>query len=122
VHAARAPPSSKRRRLASLGRCPCEPRSPALARVAGRGGVRLSPPCNRQAAQDKPPKEIGRCQAGDYFGEIALLTNRSRACTVTAVGPVKVLTLQRKTFNRVMGPLRDLLKRNMEAYNSYMLM
>ena len=58
---------------------------------------------------------------GEYFGEIALLTDRRRACTVKAVGPTKVLSLQRKTFTRVMGPLQELLKRNMGAYNSYML-
>jgi len=78
--------------------------------------------CTQQGSRDAPPSKIGSCGVGDYFGEIALLTNRSRACTVTAVGHVKVLALQRKTFTRVMGPLQDLLKRNMQAYNSYMLM
>ena len=69
----------------------------------------------------KTPQVIGRCAKGEYFGEIALLTDRRRACTVKAVGPTKVLSLQRKTFTRVMGPLQELLKRNMGAYNSYML-
>ena len=61
---------------------------------------------------------IGRCAKGEYFrGEIALLTprtrppDRRRASTVKAVGPTKVLSLQRKTFTRVMGPLQALLKR-----------
>lgn len=57
---------------------------------------------------------------GDYFGEIALLTSRPRACTVRALSAVKALMLDRQTFIRVMGPLQDLLKRNMNAYNSYM--
>ena len=78
--------------------------------------------CTQRPGPDKPAAEIGRCVRGGYFGEIALLTNRSRACTVTAVGQVTVLALQRSTFTRVMGPLRDLLKRNMQAYNSFMLM
>ena len=69
----------------------------------------------------KTPQTIGRCAKGEYFGEIALLTDRRRACTVKAVGTTKVLSLQRKTFTRVMGPLQELLKRNMQAYNSYML-
>jgi len=63
---------------------------------------------------------IGRCEEGGYFGEIALLTNRPRACSVRAIGPVKVLKLQRKTFTRVMGPLQEILKRNMQAYNQFM--
>ena len=79
--------------------------------------------CTQRPGPDRPAAEIGRCVRGGYFGEIALLTDRSRACTVTAVGgPVSVLALQRSTFTRVMGPLRDLLKRNMQAYNSFMLM
>ena len=78
--------------------------------------------CTQRPGPDKPATEIGRCVRGGYFGEIALLTNRSRACTVTAVGRVTVLALQRSTFTRVMGPLRNLLKRNMQAYNSFMLM
>jgi len=39
---------------------------------------------------------------------------------VRAIGPVKVLKLQRKTFTRVMGPLQEILKRNMQAYNQFM--
>ena len=78
--------------------------------------------CTQRPGPDAPPAEIGRCVRGGYFGEIALLTDRSRACTVTAVGAVAVLALRRSTFIRVMGPLGELLKRNMQSYNSFMLM
>jgi cAMP-dependent protein kinase regulator len=64
-------------------------------------------------------QEIGRCAPGDYFGEIALLTNRPRAATVTAIGNVTALALDRRTFTRVLGPLADVLKRNMAMYNAY---
>lgn len=56
---------------------------------------------------------------GDYFGEIALLRDSPRACSVKAKGEVKVLVLDRSSFNMVLGPVEDVLKRNMEQYKSY---
>jgi len=46
---------------------------------------------------------------GDYFGELALLNNEPRAASVTAKSEVKLLTLDRRAFNRLLGPLRDML-------------
>lgn len=73
-----------------------------------------------QFASDGGAVEIARLKASDYFGEIALLTNRPRAATVTAVGNIKCVRLDRERFNRVLGPCEDILRRNMEAYNRYM--
>lgn len=53
--------------------------------------------------------------------QIALLTSRPRQATVAAKGPVTCLMLDRRTFNRVMGPLEELLRRNLDSYNSYMV-
>ena len=64
-------------------------------------------------------KEVGQLKEGSYFGEIALLTNQERLATVKAASKVQTVTIERKVFSRVMGPLRDLLKRNMSLYNSY---
>ena len=72
-------------------------------------------------APGEPQVVIGRCGVGDYFGEMALLTSRPRACTVRAIGDVKTLELDRKTFRRVMGPLQEILKRNMGAYSQYIM-
>ena len=55
----------------------------------------------------------------DYFGEIALLTDRPRAATVTARTQLKCVRLDRPRFERVLGPCVDILKRNMVNYNSY---
>ena len=58
-------------------------------------------------------------QAGSYFGERALLTNDVRAASIIATSAVKCLSLERETFKRLLGPLDDILKRNMEAYAKY---
>lgn len=53
---------------------------------------------------------------GQYFGERALLTNEVRAANIMTASPCKCLTLERDTFQRLLGPLTDILQRNMETY------
>jgi len=65
-------------------------------------------------------QQVGYLKASDYFGEIALLMNRPRAATVTAVTPLKCVKLDRERFNRVLGPCDVILRRNLENYNKYM--
>ena len=74
--------------------------------------------CGAFIAGDEGEKEVKQyTQPGEYFGEIALLTAQTRQATVVACeGPLKLLTLDRKTFKRVLGPLEDVLRRNMESY------
>jgi len=63
---------------------------------------------------------VGHGKEGDYFGEIALLTNKPRAATVTCTSDCIFLALDRKTFVRVMGPLDNILKRNIGKYKSWL--
>jgi cAMP-dependent protein kinase regulator len=64
-------------------------------------------------------KEVAKLNTGGYFGEIALLTSKPRQATVKASGALSVLAIDRATFTRVMGPLDEIMKRNMEEYNKY---
>jgi len=62
-------------------------------------------------------QERAKLGTGSYFGEIALIEDKPRQATIVAAEQLRVLTLDRKTFKRVMGPLEDILKRNMDHYN-----
>lgn len=68
---------------------------------------------------DAPFEVVGNLGPSDYFGEIALLLDRPRAATVVAKTPLKCVKLDRARFERVMGPVRDILKRSVDNYNSY---
>ena len=56
---------------------------------------------------------------GDYFGELALLKNAPRAANVIAKTQLKVAMIERESFMRLLGPLEEILKRNMEHYANY---
>merc|ERR1711862_912443 len=54
---------------------------------------------------------------GDYFGELALLKNQPRAASVIVESDTaKVLSLTRQSFNKMLGPLQEMLKRNADRY------
>lgn len=61
-------------------------------------------------------KLVASLNEGHYFGEIALLTSKPRQATVKAKGALKVLAIDRATFTRVLGPMEEIMKRNMEQY------
>ena len=46
-------------------------------------------------------EKIGDLGSGDWFGEIALLTNAPHTATVTATSPVDVLVITDRSFRRV---------------------
>ncbi|EGD79944.1 camp-dependent protein kinase type I-beta regulatory subunit [Salpingoeca rosetta] len=64
--------------------------------------------------------EVGHLGRADYFGEIALLKDNKRHATVTAKGDVKCVKLDRDTFERMLGPVEDILRRNMDLYKTFM--
>lgn len=67
------------------------------------------------------PQEVMQYQTGDYFGEIALLRDTPRAANVIAKTELVVASIDRQAFKRLLGPLENILKRNMQAYTNFVL-
>jgi cAMP-dependent protein kinase regulator len=59
---------------------------------------------------------LGKLKKGDYFGELALLTNKPRAATIVADERLKLATLNKKAFSRLLGPVVAIIKRNAGNY------
>ncbi|OWB84053.1 hypothetical protein B5S33_g2690 [[Candida] boidinii] len=53
---------------------------------------------------------IKTLKKGDYFGELALLHDSPRLATVKATSPLKVVTLGKSGFQRLLGPAVNVLK------------
>lgn len=70
----------------------------------------------RSSSKDGTEQEVGLLGRGDYFGELALITNNPRAATVSNVGPVKLAFLDPAAFERLCGPCLQVMKRNITKY------
>jgi cAMP-dependent protein kinase regulator len=58
-------------------------------------------------------------KVGDYFGERALIKNEPRAANVVAVSDCTLVSIDRHSVKRLLGPLENLLKRNFEVYEKF---
>uniref|UniRef100_W5NFS3 Protein kinase cAMP-dependent type II regulatory subunit beta n=1 Tax=Lepisosteus oculatus TaxID=7918 RepID=W5NFS3_LEPOC len=65
--------------------------------------------------------EIARCSRGQYFGELALVTNKPRAASAYAVGNVKCLVMDVQAFERLLGPCMEIMKRNIANYEEQLV-
>jgi CRP-like cAMP-binding protein len=61
-------------------------------------------------AGSQEPVEVGRMNAGQYFGEKSLLTREPRAANVIAITPMTCACMDRSGFERLLGPLKDIMK------------
>ena len=59
--------------------------------------------------EEKPLKTYGK---GDYFGELALLEDKPRAASVISKSEVKVATLGKDGFQRLLGPVEGIMRRD----------
>ncbi|VEL18416.1 unnamed protein product [Protopolystoma xenopodis] len=65
---------------------------------------------------DANETELTRLEKGGYFGELALLTKQPRAASVYAVTRTKLAVLDVDSFERLLGPCVEILKRNISNY------
>ena len=65
-----------------------------------------------------PEVEVKNYNVGDYFGELSLLKGEPRAASIIATSPLKCISLNRKAFSRMLGPLDDILRRNANNYKT----
>lgn len=61
-----------------------------------------------KSGTDSPVKHY---QKGDFFGELALLNDAPRAATIVAKTDIKVATLGKSAFQRLLGPVEGIMRR-----------
>ncbi|KAI5610332.1 protein kinase, cAMP-dependent, regulatory, type II, alpha A, partial [Silurus asotus] len=71
--------------------------------------------------QDNAEVEIARCTRGQYFGELAFVTNKPRAASAYAIGDVKCLVIDVQAFERLLGPCMEIMKRNIAHYEEQLV-
>ncbi|KAM8914679.1 protein kinase, cAMP-dependent, regulatory, type II, alpha, B [Spinachia spinachia] len=83
--------------------------------IVESGEVKIMIKSHTKAGQ-QDEVEVARCSRGQYFGELALVTNKPRAASVYAVGETKCLVIDIQAFERLLGPCMDIMKRNISQY------
>lgn len=61
-----------------------------------------------KSGTENPVKKYNK---GDYFGELALLNDAPRAASVVSKSEVKVATLGKDGFQRLLGPVESIMRR-----------
>ncbi|CAM1501080.1 Fc.00g102420.m01.CDS01 [Cosmosporella sp. VM-42] len=63
------------------------------------------------AYKGDPSNKLLHYNKGDYFGELALLNDKPRAASVVATTEVKVASLGKSAFQRLLGPVEGIMRR-----------
>jgi cAMP-dependent protein kinase regulator len=64
-----------------------------------------------QAYKSNNQNPVMSYKKGDFFGELALLNDAPRAASVVAKTDVKVATLDKPAFQRLLGPVEGIMRR-----------
>ena len=67
---------------------------------------------------DEFPRIVYHYKEGDYFGELSLLHDISRQASVKSLTRVRVVSINRDSFKRMLGNFEDILKRNQGKYTA----
>lgn len=67
------------------------------------------------------PKKVFEYHEGDYFGEIALVKNTVRQASIKAETDCRVVYIERDAFKRLLGPMEEILQRNMDKYKKFLI-
>jgi CRP-like cAMP-binding protein len=70
--------------------------------------------CAVTQASGRTQVEVAALSAGEYFGEMALVNDEARQASVSAKSKVECFMLERKQFEQLLGPLKDLLRRSVQ--------
>jgi len=71
---------------------------------------------------DGSERQVTTITEGGYFGELALVTHKARAATVTAsVDDLKVAFLDVNAFERLLGPCMDVMKDRVDDYEDQLI-
>ncbi|CAL8353549.1 protein kinase, cAMP-dependent, regulatory, type II, alpha, B [Gadus morhua] len=90
--------------------------------IVESGEVKIMIKSRTTAGQlDHAEVELARCVRGQYFGELALVTNQPRAASVYAVGVTKCLVIDIQAFERLLGPCKEIMKRNISQYEDQLV-
>ncbi|XP_042077908.1 endoplasmin [Haplochromis burtoni] len=90
--------------------------------IVESGQVRITMKRSRtKTDQEEEEVDIATCSRGQYFGELALVTNKPRAASAYAVGSVKCLVMDVQAFERLLGPCMDIMKRNIANYEEQLV-
>jgi cAMP-dependent protein kinase regulator len=64
-------------------------------------------------------KRVKTISDGGFFGEVALVTKHPRAADCVAASKVKVLSMGRDAFERLMGPVEEILAGKVQEYERF---
>ena len=71
---------------------------------------------------DGSERQVRTINEGGYFGELALVTHKARAATVTAnADEIRVAFLDVNAFERLLGPCIDVMRDSVDDYEDQLI-